>query len=323
MTAVTFGDIRAAAARLEGHAVRTPLLEVPPETGLGARLFLKAETFQRGGAFKFRGAFNALACLAPEMRARGVVAWSSGNHAQGVAATARHFGVPSVIVMPHDAPAAKRARTEALGAEVIGYDRASESREEIAASVAAARGLTPIPPYDHPHIIAGQGTVGLEIGQVFAARGIVPARLYVPCSGGGLVAGVALAAHALLPGTQVVAVEPEGFDDTARSLVEGRRVINEGGSQTICDALMVSTPGEITFELNRAMGLRGMAVSDEAVRGAMRFAFEHMRLVLEPGGAAGLAAALADARDNPGIALCAVLSGGNVDPALFARIIEG
>lgn len=323
MNSVTIADIRAAAVRLAGQAVETPVLAVPPEAGLAARILLKAENLQRIGAFKFRGAYNALACLAPDVRARGVVAWSSGNHAQGVAAAARAFGVPAAIVMPHDAPAPKRARTQALGAEVVGYDRARESREEIAAAIAADRGLTPVPPYDHADVIAGQGTAGLELAAHLAARGETPHSVYVPCSGGGLTAGVGIALRASFPGVRIVAVEPAGFDDTARSLAFGRPVAHAGGASTLCDALMVPRPGEITFALNRALGIEAATVTDAQVLDAMRFAFDTLRLVLEPGGAAGLAAALAAAPAHKGETLCAILSGGNVDPALFARATGG
>ncbi|MBI5114096.1 MAG: threonine/serine dehydratase [Rhodovulum sp.] len=318
----TAADVDAAAARLAGVALRTPLVASPVlDDRVGARVFLKAETLQRTGSFKFRGAYNKIAAIPSERRAAGVVAFSSGNHAQGVAAAARLLGMPATIVMPADAPASKRARTAALGAEVVLYDRVRESREEIAGGIAAVRGATLVPPYDDPMIIAGQGTVGREIVEDLAAQGLAPDILLVNASGGGLTAGIALAVTARVPAARIVTAEPDGFDDHARSLASGRRERNAQAAGSICDALLAPTPGEITFAVNHRLGVAGVTASDEEVGRAVAFAFHELKLVVEPGGAVGLAALLAGRVDVAGKVVAVVLSGGNVDADLFARLI--
>ncbi len=323
-TAPDINDIREAARRLAGKAVRTPLLESPLlNQRLGGRLLIKAESLQRTGSFKFRGACNAIAQLDAAARKAGVVAWSSGNHAQGVAAAAALFEVPALIVMPPDAPAIKIDNTKAHGAKIRLYDRASEVREEIGAALARERGATIIKPYDNGHVIAGQGTVGLEIADQAAERDLAVDAVAVPCGGGGLTAGVALAMAAESPGTEIWAVEPEGFDDTALSLKAGKRVeIDINKTRTICDALLTPVPGEITFAINRRLLAGGVAIGDDDVRDAMRAAFREFRLVVEPGGATALAAVLRGRVDCRGRVVVAVCSGGNVDPLVFAEILS-
>ncbi|MGH7074995.1 MAG: threonine ammonia-lyase [Stellaceae bacterium] len=318
-----FAEIAAASERLQGRAVRTPLLEAPLLSArLGFRLFVKAECLQRTGSFKFRGAFNRLSLLAAAARQCGVVAYSSGNHAQGVAAAARLLGIPATIVMPRDAPAIKLTRTRAHGAEIVLYDRAGESREEIAARLAAERGATLVPPYDDPFIIAGQGTVAMEaIADAAAFHATQFDALVAPASGGGLVAGAALAAENLSPATRVYSAEPIGLDDHARSLAEGRRVANPPPAHSICDALLGPMPGEITFEINRRLLAGGLVVSDDEARHAMRVAFAELKIVLEPSGAVALAAALAGRIPGDNHAVCVIASGGNVDPAVFVPIL--
>ncbi len=316
----TFADVLAAARRLHGVARRTPLLSHERlDERVGGRLLIKPEPLQHTGSFKFRGAYNALRCHA----ASAVVAYSSGNHAQGVARAAHLLGIPACIVMPADAPAIKRAATEAWGARVVTYDRDREVREEIGERIAAERGATLVRPYDDPHVIAGQGTVGLEIARQCLARGILPDAALFPCGGGGLVSGSALALRACLPGIAVHSVEPEGFDDTARSLRAGRRLANPPGGESLCDALLAPTPGALTFALNRRLLAGGLAVSDAEVAEAMRLAFETLKIVVEPGGAVALAAVLSGRFDGRGRTTVVVLSGGNVDPALFAAVLEG
>ena len=318
----TFADVDAAAARIKGVAVRTPLINHPVlDDRLGARVFLKAETLQRTGSFKFRGAYNKCSSIAQDKRAAGVVAYSSGNHAQGVAAAAKLLGMRATIVMPSDAPKAKRMRTEALGAEVIGYDRNTEDRAAIAGRIVAERGATLVPPYDDPLIVAGQGTIGREIVEDLAAQGLKPEIVFIGMSGGGLAAGTALGIKAGAPEAQIYGVEPEGFDDTLRSFRSGKHETNQRMSGSICDALMSATPGEVTFPINSKLIGQGFAVSDEEVGRAVRFAFEELKLVVEPGGAVGLAAMLAGKLDLKGRIVCGVLSGGNVDATLFAKLI--
>jgi threonine dehydratase len=319
----TAADIDAAAARIAGVAVRTPLVSSPAlDERLGGRIFLKAETLQRMGAFKFRGAYNKLASIPPERRAAGVVSYSSGNHAQGVAAAARLLNMPAVMVMPKDAPAMKRARTEALGATIVPYDRDTDSREEIGRRIARERGATLVPPFDDPFVIAGQGTVGLEIMQDLAALGVKPDMVLAGASGGGLCAGLALAIKARSPGTQIFTCEPEGFDDFARSLRSGRRETNARTSGSICDALMAPTPGELTFAILQEAGARGLAASDQEVARAIAFAFHELKLVVEPGGAIALACLLAGRVEVKNRIAVAVLSGGNIDAGLYAKLIE-
>ena len=284
-------------------------------------MFLKAETLQRTGSFKFRGAFNKLSSIAPERRASGVVAFSSGNHAQGVAHAAKLLDMPSVIVMPSDAPRPKRERTKAFGAEVVLYDREKEDREAIAREIAGKRGATLVPPYDDPFIIAGQGTTGREIMEDLTALGLTPQIVVIGASGGGLAAGISLAIKARAPDAKIYTAEPEGFDDTARSFKSGHHERNARMSGTICDALMSNTPGKITFAINRKLIGEGIAASDEEVARAVSFAFRELKLVVEPGGAIGLAALLAGRLDLKGKVVVAVLSGGNVDPELFHKLV--
>ncbi|MEQ8268311.1 MAG: threonine/serine dehydratase [Parvibaculum sp.] len=317
-------DVRAAAARISGVAVRTPLLECAAlDVRSGGRIFIKPEVLQRTGSFKFRGAWNRLSQLSEGEQRRGVVAWSSGNHAQGVAAAAHMLDVPALIVMPSDAPRLKIERTRGFGAEVVLYDRLTEMREEIGARIAAERGAVVVRPYDDPAIIAGQGTVGLEIAEDAARLGVALDAVLVPAGGGGLAAGTALALGAAMPDAKVWCVEPQGFDDHARSLATRQRLGNEAGGQSFCDALLAPMPGELTFAINTARLAGGLAVSDAEVMAAMRFAFEELKLVVEPGGAVALAAVLAGRFDARGKSVTLVLSGGNADPAVFARALGG
>ena len=320
--APSFADIEAAAKRLAGWAVPTPLLNPPAlDRHSGGRILLKAETLQRTGSFKFRGAFNRISQIPESERGAGVVAYSSGNHAQGVAAAAALLGVPAIIVMPADAPAIKVANTRGYGAEVVTYDRLTESREDIGAAIAAERGATLVRPYDDPGVIAGQGTCGLEIAQQSAALGLEIDALLVCCGGGGLTAGCALAMAELSPRTKLYTVEPEGFDDTRRSLEAGTRVANDPAAQSICDALLAPTPGELTFPINRRLLAGGFAVSDREVRTAMGYAFRTLKLVLEPGGAVALAALLAGRLDAHGKTVALTLSGANVDPETYREVL--
>jgi threonine dehydratase len=319
---VTPADIDAAARAIAPFAVRTPLLSSPAlNERVGANVFLKAETLQRTGSFKFRGAFNKLSPIPQSARGGGVVAFSSGNHAQGVAAAARILNMQATIVMPADAPASKRERTKAYGAEVVLYDRDREDREAIAGEIAAKRGATLVRPYDDPFVIAGQGTVGREIADDMAALGVAPDIVVAPASGGGLIAGIATAIKAHFPNAMVMSGEPEGFDDHARSLRAGKREPHHAEGRTICDALMASIPGEITFAINSRLLTQGLTASDAEVGAAMGFAFRELKLVVEPGGAVGLAALLAGRIDARGKNVVIVLSGGNVDADLFAELI--
>ena len=315
-------DVEAAAKRIDGVAVRTPLLNFPVlDARLGARVFLKAEIFQRTGSFKFRGAYNKISSIPDKRRSAGVVAFSSGNHAQGVAAAAGLLKMPATIVMPKDAPRPKRERTAALGAEVVLYDRDKEDREGIARGIAEKRDATLVPPYDDPLIIAGQGTAGREIVEDLAKLGLKPDIAVIQASGGGLCAGISIALKAKLPDIKIYTAEPEGFDDTARSFRSGRRESNPRMSGTICDALMSNIPGELTFAINRALSGEGIVVSDQDVGAGVAYAFRELKLVVEPGGCIGLAALLAGKLDVKGKVVVAVLSGGNIDPDLFSRLI--
>ena len=319
---VTLNDILAAKKVLARYAVRTPLLSSPVlDARLGARVFLKPELLQRTGSFKFRGAFNKISAIPPAARRGGVVAFSSGNHAQGVAAAAAILQMPAVIVMPADAPHSKRERTRAYGAEVVLYDRDKEDREAIARDIATKRGATLVPPYDDALVIAGQGTVGLEIAEDMNALGLVPEVVIAPVSGGGLIAGTAVAIKARFPDARLISAEPEGFDDHARSLQAGHREPHRAVGRTICDALMASIPGEITFAINIELLSQGLTASDAEVAEAVRFAFTELKLVVEPGGAVGLAALLAGKLDVASRNVVIVLSGGNVDADVYARLI--
>ncbi len=322
MALPTGADVEDAARVLEGWAVRTPLLRNAELDRLtGGTILVKPEVLQRTGSFKFRGAYNRLSRIPKENRPQGVVAWSSGNHAQGVAAAAGLLGLPATIVMPADAPALKIANTRALGAEVVLYDRVRESREEIGGRIAQERGAIIVPPFDDPYIIAGQGTVGLEIGDQALGMGLAVEEALAPCSGGGLANGMALGLHRIFPHAKAHTVEPAGFDDFARSLETGQKQRNASASGSACDALMAPTPGDITFAIaQRELG-PGFSVTDEEAFAAMRFAFQHLKLVVEPGGAVALAAVLTGKLETKGRTIAVVLSGGNVDPGLFARVL--
>jgi threonine dehydratase len=315
-------DVDAAAAVLARFAVRTPLLSPPVlSERVGAKVFLKPEVLQRTGSFKFRGAFNKLSSIPLDARGGGVVAFSSGNHAQGVAAAAQILNMRATIVMPADAPLSKRERTKAFGAEVVLYDRDREDREAIAKDIAAKRGATLVPPYDDPKVIAGQGTVGREIAEDMAALGLAPDIVVAPVSGGGLIAGVATAVKARFPKAMLMSAEPDAFDDHARSLRAGRREPHKAEGRTICDALMASIPGEITFAINSRLLTKGVTASDAEVGVAVGYAFRELKLVVEPGGAVGLAALLSGQIDARGKNVVIVLSGGNVDAELYAKLI--
>jgi threo-3-hydroxy-L-aspartate ammonia-lyase len=315
--AVTFADVRAAAERLRGVAHRTPVVtSATLDERTGARVFLKAENLQRIGAFKFRGAYNAIAQLGEDRKRRGVVAFSSGNHAQGVALAAKLLGVPAVIVMPSDAPAAKLAATRGYGAEVVEYDRERMNRAELAASIAAERGATLIPPYDEPAIIAGQGTAALELIEDAGPLDV----LLVPLGGGGLLAGSCLAATALAPGVRVYGVEPEAGDDWLRSWRENR-IVSIPVPKTIADGQQTQAPGERNWAIVRALGAGILTVTDDEIRAAMRFAFERLKLVVEPSGASALAALLSAKTGVRGMRAGVVISGGNVDAARFGEAL--
>ena len=313
--------IEAAAARMAGHVRRTPLLNAPLlDRTAGRRILVKAECLQVTGSFKARGGWSAVSALSPEARARGVIAFSSGNHAQGVAYAAARHGAPCVILMPADAPQVKIANTRAYGAEVVLYDRRTEDRDGIGASLSADRGLTLIKPYDDPEVIAGQGTVGLELAEQATQAGVTDAPVFVCCGGGGLSSGIALALQAHAPGLQVRTSEPAGFDDMARSLASGRRERNAAPSGSICDAILTPSPGELTFPVLSSLAGPGAVITDDQALQAMALAFTHLRIVLEPGGAAALAAALF--LDDLPDTIIAIATGGNVDPATFATALE-
>ncbi|MFJ3806050.1 threo-3-hydroxy-L-aspartate ammonia-lyase [Streptomyces sp. NPDC090073] len=314
---VTFDDIREAAVRLDGVAHRTPVLTSRTlDARVGAEVFIKCENFQRVGAFKIRGAYNAAARLAPRQLAKGIAAYSSGNHAQATALAARELGTSAVILMPEDAPRSKREATAGYGAEIVTYDRYTEDRTALGEALAAERGLALIPPYDHPHVIAGQGTAALEL---LDETGPLD-TLLVPVGGGGLIAGSAVAAKALHPRVRVVGVEPEAGDDTKRSLESGARV-TVPVPRTIADGQAVPTPGEITFTINQRLVDAITLVTDEEIIGAMRFAFERLKIVLEPSGATALAALLAGRLDLPP-RIGVIASGGNIDAERFSRLMS-
>lgn len=320
---VTIDDIRAAAARLDGFAARTPLLESPRlNERLGGRLLVKAECLQKTGSFKFRGAFNTLSSMDPEIRARGVLAYSSGNHAQGVALSARMFGIPATIIMPADAPDLKKRNTAEYGAEVILYDRFGENREALGERLVAERGLTLVKPYDQESVIAGQGTVGLEIGEQAAQLDARPEIALCPAGGGGLISGASVALKDAFPDIAVHPVEPAGFDDWRRSLDSGERQSADPAARSICDAILTPTPGEITFAIGRRTLSEGLSVTDAEALAAMRTAFLELKIVTEPGGVVALAAVLSGKIDLAGRTAAVIVSGGNVDPALFRRALE-
>lgn len=308
----TTNGVRRAAERIDGKVVHTPLLPLELE---GRNFWVKAECLQRGGSFKLRGATNRLSRLSAEERAAGVVAFSSGNHAQGVAIAAQRLGMEAVIVMPADAPAVKVESTRAAGAQVHFYDRASESREEIASRLAEGRGATLVPSFDDVDVIEGQGSLGIEVAAVLGEE---PPMVIVPCGGGGLAAGTSLA----LPGSRILIVEPEGWDDMARSLAAGQILpVDEPAPPTRCDALQTKLVSPLTFDVLRGAGATGVAVSEAEVEQGMRFAFSHLRIVAEPGGAVALAALLAGKAGDVPDGTVVVVSGGNVDPATFAEIM--
>jgi threonine dehydratase len=316
--------VRAAAGRLRGRIHRTPVIACQAfDDACGHTVFFKCENLQRAGSFKIRGALNKLLTLTDEECRRGVVAFSSGNHAQGVALAARLLGCPALIVMPSDSPAVKVEGTRGFGAEIRFYDRFTEDRVAIAAQIAAERGCVVVPSYDDPHIIAGQGTVGLEIVEQARALGAALDKVLSPVGGGGLIAGVSTAVKALSPDTQVWGAEPAGFDETRRSLASGRRETIDPDARSICDALLTPIPGELTWPINSKTLSGIVAVTDAEVAKAMRYAFSVLKLVIEPGGCVALAAALAGKIDLKGQAAAIVCSGGNVDPALCARVLAG
>jgi threonine dehydratase len=317
-------NIRDAAKRIGDVIVDTPLLSSSElDLSVGGQVLLKPECLQRTGSFKIRGAYNLMSQLSSEQAARGVVAWSSGNHAQGVAAAGSLLGIKTTIVMPEDAPKRKIENTRQLGGEVVLYDRYSGDRESIAREIAAESGAELVPSYEHKDIIAGQGTVGLEIMEQSAALGIALDQVLICCGGGGLSSGSAIAIKEISPSTDVYLVEPEDFDDTLRSFRSGERKGNEASARSICDALQTEMPGVLTFEINRRLASDVLTVTDAEVAEAMRFAFQHLKLVVEPGGAVALAAVLAGKTETRGKTTAVVLSGGNVDEDLFASIQKG
>ena len=318
---LTLEMIEAAAQRLQPHIQTTPLLHVPASAEGRPELFVKAENLQRTGSFKFRGAFNAIAQLSPADRAFGVVACSSGNHAQGVALAAKLLGCRATIVMPKDAPATKIDGTRGYGAEVVLYDRINESREEIAESHAAKTGASLIWPYDDYNVMAGQGTCGLEIVQQLKALEKQPEWVLIPASGGGLAAGVATAVHHLMPDVQLATVEPEGFDDQTRSHLAGERIGGNEDRASVCDAILTPMPGQVSFAICHGRLAEGLIVTDEQALEAVSFAFRELKLVVEPGGAVTLAALLSGKLDIKGKTVLATLSGGNIDAPVMARAL--
>jgi threonine dehydratase len=318
---VELSDIEDAAARLDGVAVRTPLLQSFELDQLaGGKVLIKPESLQVTGSFKIRGAYNRLSQLTPEQARNGVVAWSSGNHAQGVAAAGSMLGIQTTIVMPDDAPKAKLENTKKLGGEVVGYDRYTGDREAIAKKIAAERNAELVPSYDHEHIIAGQGTAGLELVDDAIVLGLPPDQVLIPCGGGGLSSGCSIAIKARLPDAAIYAIEPEAFDDTARSFETGDRCCNDADARSICDALQTPSPGALTFAINKRHLAGVLVVSDAEVRAAIRFAFRNLKLVVEPGGAVALAAVLSGRLDTAGKTTAIVISGGNIDVDLFGEI---
>jgi len=320
---VNFEMIQAANERLEGRVRRTPMLSSPFLDDIaGRQVLVKAECLQHTGSFKFRGGWSAISALTPEQRQRGVIAFSSGNHAQGVAFAASEHGISALIVMPADAPRLKIDNTRALGAEVIFYDRSTEDRDAIGTALAHERGLTLIKPFDEPQVIAGQGTTGLEIAAQATEHNVENADVLVCCGGGGLTSGIALALAARAPGLRARPVEPEGFDDTARSLASGQIEVNAATSGSVCDAIITPSPGQITFPIMKKLCGPGIVVSDKDCLRAMAAAFTRLKIVLEPGGAVALAAALYHPELVKGDAVIAVATGGNVDAELFTQALQ-
>ncbi|HQT63964.1 MAG: pyridoxal-5'-phosphate-dependent protein [Acidocella sp. 20-57-95] len=307
-------DVQDARARITPHIVRTPMLRnAALDARTGATILIKPEVLQRTGSFKLRGATNALLRLSPAQLKRGVVAYSSGNHAQAIACAAQRFGTSATIVMPSDAPAIKRAHTAFWGAKIVPYDRLSENREAIAAAIVAQTGAALIPPYEHPDVIAGQGTLALELAEDAQAAGLTMDALLVCVGGGGLIAGCALALSDVSPTTKIYAAEPAGWDDTARSLKAGKRLGNDMQGSKFCDALLTPIPGALTFSINSRLVTAGLSATDDAVRTAIDFARQHLKLVVEPGGAVALAALLSNALPTAGLTIGITLSGGNAD----------
>ncbi len=318
----TFDDVAAAASRIDGRVVRTPMLRNALLDQLtGGTVLLKAESLQKTGSFKLRGATNAVLQLSAAERQAGVVTHSSGNHGQALACAAQGIGASATIFMPKDAPRVKVDSTRRWGAEIVHYDRLTEDREALSGAYAGRTGATLIPPFDNAHVISGQGTLALELFADAEAAGLPVEALLVCTGGGGLIAGCALAAEGARPGARIIAVEPEGSDDTIRSLRSGRREANPPGGSQLCDALLAPMPGELTFALNQSRLAGGVVVTDAEVLAAIAFAFTHLKLVVEPGGAVCLAALLSGRFDARGRVVAAVLSGGNVDPAVFARAL--
>jgi threonine dehydratase len=318
---ITVDDIEAAATRLRGVSVRTPLLQnVELDRAAGGTVLIKPECLQLTGSFKIRGAYNRLSQLSKAEASNGVIAWSSGNHAQGVAAAGAMLGIRTTIVMPEDAPRSKLENTRRLGGEVITYDRYTGDREAIAKQIAADRGAVLVPSYDHEHVIAGQGTIGLEIADDANRLGLPPQQVLIPCGGGGLSSGCAIALKSRLPDVGIFAIEPEDFDDTAQSFAAGRRVRIDDSARSICDALQTLMPGKLTFSILQNFAREILTVSDVEVRAAMRFAFKNLKLVVEPGGAVALAALLSGKLETAGKTTVIVLSGGNVDVELFSDV---
>ena len=322
MTLPTHDDVAAARARIAGHVVRTPMMRHPLlDRRTGAAVLLKPECLQRTGSFKLRGATNALRKMDAAARGRGVVTYSSGNHGQAIAAAAAALGARATVFMPADAPRIKIENTRAWGAEIVHFDRRTEGREALAGAFAARTGASVVPPFDHPDVIAGQGTLAMELADDAREAGLALDAMLVCTGGGGMVAGCVLGLRGISPATRVYAVEPAGSDDTGRSLAAGARLANAPGGSALCDALLAPMPGELTFAVNRDGLAGGLAVTDEEVLAAMRFAFDQLKLVVEPGGAVALAALLAGKLDVKGQVVGVVLSGGNVDAAVFARAL--
>ena len=315
--------IHAAAERIKGFGRETPLLNSPfLDEIAGRHLFVKPECLQHTGSFKFRGAWSAVSSLTEDERARGVIAFSSGNHAQGIPFAARHFKTPAVVIMPSDAPALKITNTKALGAEVILYDRETEDRDAIGAKLAEERGLTLIKPFDNPLVIAGQGTTGLEIANQAAAEGITSGDVLVPCGGGGLTSGIALALEKHAPNMRVQPIEPQGYDDVVRSLASGKIQRNSKQSGGLCDAIITPQPGDLTFPILKRLCGAGIVVTDDEVLKAMGLIFQRLKIVAEPGGAVAVAAALFHGDRLEGDNVIAVISGGNVDADVFKRALD-